>query len=237
MLADRVTSPMAAGRLNPEFASRGVLLDRIVDFIADELPRWRDHPQRPSADAEKTLTHQLCIHLEHAARRSFDLIMFTHEPPDDAKSGRSLDLAVHLLEVKGQAYTSFEILLPIECKRLPTPKAARRDEREYVCSRLQTTGAIQRFKSGAHGSRHAQAVIIGYTQRGDADGWLSLINQWLDECGATQPLWQGEELVTVSALSQHGVYRYRSSHRRALPVSSPILIHHLWIMMMLSAAG
>ena len=83
-----------------------------------------------------------------------------------------LDISVQpcgrLILVEGRRYTQFDTLLPIECKRLPMPIPGdrRRDEREYVTSGSGTTGGIQRFKLGAHGSSHSLGVMIGYIQDG-----------------------------------------------------------------------
>ncbi|WP_231471595.1 hypothetical protein [Novosphingobium sp. CECT 9465] len=39
-------------------------------------------------------------------------------------------------------------MLPIECKRLPTPAAADRDEREYLISRFSSTVGFSALRLG-----------------------------------------------------------------------------------------
>ena len=51
--------------------------------------------------------------------------------------------------VEGRRHTDFDSLMPIECKRLPTPKGDDRDEREYVFSEHTSTGGIQATTAAA----------------------------------------------------------------------------------------
>src|SRR3546814_18725311 len=85
--------------------------------------------------------------------------------------------------IEGRQYTEYQTLLPIECKRLPTPTGTDRDEREYLYSRFSTTGGVQRFKAGHHAALHARAAIDGYVQGRDIPaGFLTL-----DRC-----MWGGD---------------------------------------------
>ena len=47
-----------SGRLDPDVHLPCTAKLELVDYIAEELPRWRDYPRRPSEDAETTLTGQ-----------------------------------------------------------------------------------------------------------------------------------------------------------------------------------
>src|SRR5262249_10882351 len=157
----------------------------------------------PAVQSERELTAQLGAYLNSAARKSLDVVQFTTEVPDSVQRGRSIDVAVQpsdaSIVVAGRTYTLFEVLLPIECKRLPTPAEHGRDELEYVTVRDGgTTGGIQRFKLGAHGAAHAMAVMIGYIQEGNAAQWSRRINRWLAELGKGDGLWAGERLTAVS---------------------------------------
>jgi len=40
-----------------------------------------------------------------------------------------------------------------------------RDEREYVFSKFSSTGGIQRFEAGHHGSNHVLGAMTGYISR------------------------------------------------------------------------
>ena len=159
MLAD-LPIAVEAGRLEPEIHLPGTARYTLLDFIAEELPRWRDHPERKPETSEVRLTDQLCSHLNSAARISvgWSRIQFRTEVPDEAKGARAIDLAARpcgaILLIEGRRHTQFHSLLPIECKRLPTRQERARDEREYVITSRGTTGGIQRFKFGHHGAAH-----------------------------------------------------------------------------------
>lgn len=205
MLADSLDLPPAAGALARGVLLPGTFLSRVIDFVAEQIPGWLRHPRRPPAVSERVLSDQLCSHLNSAARDSFDFIQFSTEVPDPVKRARSLDIAAKpagvdaVITIEGKTYTQFDVLLPIECKRLPTPTEGDRDEREYVTtSGGRTTGGIQRFKSGAHGSAHGLAAMIGFIQQGDAHQWLSRINRWLVEEAKRDDTWSGELLTPVA---------------------------------------
>ena len=55
-----------AGRLAEDIHLPSTAKLELVDFIAHQLPRWRDHPDRPQAEAETVLTEHLCDHLNGA---------------------------------------------------------------------------------------------------------------------------------------------------------------------------
>jgi hypothetical protein len=233
MLADSRARSPGLGSLASGVHAPHTFLLQLVDFIAEHLPRWRDHPDRRAVHSERDLTSQLCAYLNSAARRSLDVVQFTAEVPDSVQRGRSLDVAVQPcgapIIVMGRSYTLFDILLPIECKRLPPPAGTGRDEREYVTvGDGSTAGGIQRFKLGAHGAAHAMAVMIGYIQEGDAEQWLYRINRWLLEASLADSFWAGEQLTAVAA-EAGAVHRFRSIHRREVHGGGRIEIWHLWI--------
>lgn len=230
MLADSTARSPGLGSLAPGVLSRGTFLARVVEFIAEQLPRWRDDPDRPAVQNERELTSQLTAYLNSAARTSaLDVVQFRTEVPDSVHKDRSLDIAVQPcgppILVEGRRYTLFDVLLPIECKRLPTPIG--RDEREYVVTGdARAAGGIQRFKLGVHGSNHALGVMIAYIQDGRAHAhWLRAINHWLLEVGETDATWAGEQLVVEST---GAVQRLRSTHRRGARGTQVELLH-LWI--------
>src|SRR3546814_5118302 len=82
--------------------------------------------------------------------------------------------------IEGRQYTEYQTLLPIECKRLPTPTGTDRDEREYLYSRFSTTGGVQRFKAGHHAASHARAAMIGYVQGRDIPAWSVQLDRWIE---------------------------------------------------------
>lgn len=231
MLADSSARSPGLGSLAPGVLAQGTFLARVVDFIAEHLPRWRDNPERPDVHTERELTAQLSAYLNSAARCSaLDVVQFRTEVPDSVHKSRSLDIAVQPcgppIVVEGRRYTLFDVLLPIECKRLPTPAGHGRDEREYVAAGDGAAGGIQRFKLGAHGSTHPLGLMIGYIQDGQPAQWLRAINHWLLEIGETDAFWRGEQLVAEAPAGP--VARLRSTHRRSARGPSVELLH-LWI--------
>jgi hypothetical protein len=209
----------------------------LMTFIASELPRWRDHPDRPDKENETSLTEYLCDHLTSAASDSigWSHVQFRTETEDEAQGGRKIDLAVKprgcVLIIENRRHTLFEALFPIECKRLPTPKGKDRDEREYVFTKSGTTGGIQRFKFGLHGAIHDLAAIIGYVQEHNFDHWHSEINGWINglakEAGSK---WSGSDLLSkLSTESTADVRVLDSSHSR--PALPECKLRHIWIKM------
>ena len=82
----------------------------------------------------------------------WDVLQFRTEIRDQNEGHRRIDLAPKpsggVIFIDGRRHTQYDALMPIECKRLPTPKDKDRDEREYVFSRFSSAGGIQRFKAG-----------------------------------------------------------------------------------------
>lgn len=233
MLADLTDRTPAAGSLGAGVLAPNLSRRRLIEFVAEQLPHWRDRGDRPPAASEDQLNAQLCSHLNGAARRSgLDAIQFCAEAPDDVHRGRALDLSIRpcgtTLRVEGRCYTEFETLLPIECKRLPTPDSdGRRGDREYVFSQKGTTGGIQRFKLGAHAANHTLAVLIGYIQAGAPTQWREILNTWLAELGVRDALWADEQLDVVASGAE--VHRLASIHKRLPAAGSDIELQHLWI--------
>ena len=213
-------------------------LHELINFIADELPRWRDHVDRPKRTSETDLTSQLCAHLNSVTRLSvgWDFLQFRVEEVDEQQKGRKIDLVASpsgsTVWIQGRRCTQFDTLLPIECKRLPTPKDKARDEREYVINRQATTGGIQRFKAGHHGAAHTLAAMIAYVQAESCVTWYSRLAAWIGELdGSVHPGWTIKDLMRVDpADAKPGVTIYRSTHAREKGLSN-IDIRHLWIEM------
>jgi hypothetical protein len=121
--------------------------------------------------------------------------------------------------------------LPIECKRLPTPKGKDRDEREYVINRNASTGGIQRFKAGDHAARHSTAAMIAYVQTESPAIWLDRVTEWINALSSSYAQWTDKDLLKSDpADAKPDVTIYRSVHGRANGLPD-IAIHHLWIEM------
>lgn len=233
--------------LTPSIGSPDALLldadrfyHRIIEFIEQELPVWRDRPSRPQVTDEPNLNQTLCIHLNSAARHQcFDSVQFIQEAVQAA--GRRADIAVMPLGtimVEGRSYEDFEQLLPIECKRLPTPADSRRSDCEYVHGVPgHRTGAIERFKHRLHGGGNTKAMIIAYIQAEPFGHWWNTINARLEELdrdGRDSGLWSPTEPLNPAPDGTHvDVQRFVSQHKRISAHSDPdqIEIRHLWLRM------
>jgi hypothetical protein len=227
-----------SGRLNRDIHLPSTAKLELVGFIAQELPRWRDNPDRPAANTETTLTEHLCDYLNSAAYYSiaWSHIQFRTETSDETRGGRKIDLTVKpcaaVFIIENRWYTQFDALFPIECKRLPTPKGKDRDEREYVTTKYGTTGGIQRFKLGSHGSSHTFAAMIAYVQDGSFPHWLRQVNSWIQALTAeTNTIWDdSDNLQLLNEDLATGISILESRHRREGGLDACEL-RHLWIMM------
>ncbi|MDR3566449.1 MAG: hypothetical protein P4L43_00315 [Syntrophobacteraceae bacterium] len=225
-----------SGRLDRDIHLPSTAKMELVGFIAEELPRWRDHPDRPVADAESTLTSQLCEHLNSAVYYSaaWSHVQFRTETPDETRGGRRIDLTVKPLSaaliIEGRRHSQFDALFPIECKRLPTPRGRDRDEREYVITESGTTGGIQRFKFGYHGAAHTFAAMIAYIQEHSFSHWLTKINCWiLDLAAQPNSTWSDSDILrTLGEDSTTRVSILKSQHQREGGLDGCEL-RHLWI--------
>lgn len=238
MLANSLNKTLQQGTLSADAQPKGTSLRAILAFIAGELPHWRDGAARPSATAENELTSDLAAYLNTASRRSkgWDNLQFRTEVPDKYRKGRTIDLApspcAETVWVNGRSYTYSDVLLPIECKRLPTPRPNNRDEREYVISSMSSTGGIQRFKAGFHGGAHLLGAMIGYIQEENASVWFDRISGWIEGLiAAREAGWTMDDLIYLdSPTNDADVTIYRSRHTRQNPLPDIELLH-LWVNM------
>ena len=235
MLANSPDPPIQFGALSREVHVKATFLYELIEFIAGELPRWRDDSARPQNPGETALTEYLCDYLNSAARLSdgWDVVQFRNEAIDEVHKDRKIDIVPKpcgaTICIDGRRQAEYYPLLPIECKRLPTPKGSKRDEREYVFNQYASTGGIQRFKAGHHGARHTLGAMIGYMQQETTGFWDGQIAQWIrDLVTAGESGWSNNDLLELE--NDSGVVAtLRSSHsRKGLP---NIELRHLWVNM------
>jgi hypothetical protein len=236
MLADENDTGVQSGGLAAGLHRPVTWLIELIDFIAEQLPLWRDRPDRRRVAGETPLTAQLCAHLNSVARKSpgWDVLQFRMEEPDAIKRSRRIDLAPapagETIWIKGRRYSDFDPLLPIECKRLPTPSGTGRDKREYLLVSTGSTGGVQRFKAGHHGAAHTQGAMIGYVQDGSVASWVARINAWI--CELVRASVAGWTVNDRLRLDRHDSGRRLavliSEHQREHGLQS-IALRHLWI--------
>ena len=203
MLANIPDTAAPFGALSKDVQKPATFRHELLEFIAGELPGWRDRQDRPVEESETVLTSQLCAHLNSAARHvpGWDILQFRTETPDEIQKGRKIDLVSSpsgvAIWVEGRRHTEFDSLIPIECKRLPTPTGKDRDEREYVVTRNGTTGGIQRFKAGLHGAAHTLGAMIAYVQSGSLPSWETRVAAWItDLIDAGESGWTANDLLS-----------------------------------------
>ena len=238
MLADEGESASRAGLLGSSIHLPGEWLSSLIKFIAGALPGWRDDPAREAVTGETKLTAQLCARLNSLSRHSigWDFLQFRREEPDEADGRRSIDLVAsptgQVILIEGREYNEYQALIPIECKRLPTPAGKDRDEREYLFSKFSSTGGLHRFKAGHHGREHRRAAMIGYVQNKDIAHWLGQLGTWVDDLAA-EPVdgWTAaDKLELVEHDKRMRLASLTSNHSRKSGLK-PIRIDHLWIEM------
>ena len=240
MIADEPRPAPGIGTPDATLLDADAFHHATVSFIERELPVWRDRPKRPQVTDEATLNQTLCVHLNSAARRQgFDTIQFNQETLQS--SARRADIGVMPLGtivVEGRSYEDFEQLIPIECKRLPTPTDKRRSDCEYVHGLPgHRTGAIERFKRGLHGPQNPRALIIAYVQAESFAHWVTTINARLNKLATERSdngVWSPAEILSAfAAVSSADLCRFVSNHRRSKPpaYSEAVEIEHLWLRM------
>jgi hypothetical protein len=238
MLANAANIPIQSGHLDKDVHLPETSRYEMIDFIVDELPRWRDFSGRPPVTSETDLTDQLCDHLNSAARHSigWDFLQFRTEVGDEQNKGRKIDLVpkpcAATVWINGRRHTQFDTLMPIECKRLPTPAGTDRDEREYVFSGKSSTGGIQRFKAGHHGAVHKLGAMIGYVQEGNFNEWKNKVAGWINALIKLNITgWTSADLPRPLREDEvHRISVLKSVHTRGETLSD-IELRHLWIQM------
>ena len=235
MLADRAIGGISSGRLDRTIHLPNAWRLSLLRFIVCEMPKWRDDTKRDTATEETKLTSQLCAYMNSATRMSlgWDFLQFRTEEPDEVTSGRKIDMIaapIGTIWVGNQEYSRYATIMPIECKRLPTPAGSNRDEREYLFSAHSSTGGVQRFKEGYHGAAHSIGAMIGYIQEYDIAFWARKVQVWNAGIVAERvPNWSGHDEIRIERRDERrrsAVLKSIHSRKGDLPA---IELHHLWI--------
>lgn len=237
MLAEN-SDQVQLGYLDREIHLPSTAKHELVNFISEQLPLWRDHPDRPDKQNETALTEYLSDHLNSATYYSeaWSHVQFRTETSDETHAGRKIDLTVKpraaSLIIEGRRHSQFDPLFPIECKRLPTPKGKDRDEREYVITEPGTTGGLQRLKFGHHGATHDFVAMIAFVQGHSFQYWNDKVNSWIcDLTQAANSAWKSEEVLhLVNESQQLKVCSLASKLHRSGKFRS-CEMRHLWVMM------
>lgn len=230
------TGEQITGKITSGLAP-GTLASKTIDFVQEQLPLWRDDPNRPDEQSENKLNLHLCKFLDVKARNEFPLIRFDHE---EYQFGlRSVDISASPITeviIGASLYTIYDPVIVFECKRLPAPSPDR--EKEYVTGGIKhTNGGIQRFKLGLHGADHDIAAMIGYIQERSAREWYDKINKWIIELSngtiADVCVWNTSDMLEqLKEDLSKGIANCRSTNTRSGSAqSNKILIRHLWITM------
>ena len=226
------------GHLDREIHLPSTAKHELVTFISEQLPLWRDHPDRPDKQNETALTEHLCDHLNSAVYYSvtWSHVQFRTETGDETHASRKIDLTVKpraaSLIIEGRRHSQFDPLFPIECKRLPTPKGKDRDEREYVITEPGTTGGLQRFKFGHHGATHDFVAMIAFVQEHSFQYWHDKLNGWICNLAhAPNTAWKLQDMLQlVDENKELKVCSFASKLHRSGKMRN-CEVSHLWVMM------
>ncbi len=208
---------------------------KTIAFVREQLPTWRDDPNRQNEQSENKLNLQLCKFLDSRTRKVFPMVCFYREEYQTGR--RSVDLSASLAEskvIEAKTYSIYDTILVLEGKRIPAPSPDR--EKEYVIGATsgKISGGIQRFKMGLHGAEQDLAAMVGYVQAHTPRYWQKKINEWIVQHSSDSMedgcVWNDDEtLKPLTADIKRGIVSYCSLHNRIS--GNKIEIHHLWIVM------
>jgi hypothetical protein len=213
------------------------LLHATIEFVAQQLPTWRDDADRKPVDAEEKLNAQLCKWLNVAANHGLPMVHFSHEERQTKGARVDMSAAPKQRSLFGTLWhTIYDPFLVIEGKRLPSPPPKSR-RREYVSGGQEISGGIQRFKLCIHGSTVTSAAIIGYIQEQSPKHWHAEINRWIDEL-AKEPVchacvWtKDDKLGTLTVDAERNTSISQSCHVRVgEALTTTIDVFHFWVSM------
>src|ERR1700758_3304164 len=110
----------SSGRISQGPASN--LAARTLQFVDEQLAKWRDDPDRKEDDSEEVLNAQLCKFLSVAARDQFPMIHFHHEERQTGRRRVDVSALPTKKLIIGATYHSiYDPFLVFEGKRLPAP--------------------------------------------------------------------------------------------------------------------
>lgn len=206
-----------------------IIVNKVVDFVYNLLPLWRDDLERDKkVKAEELLNEQLCTFLCTEAVNE-EVFYFHHEQHQTAQ--RRVDMAAkptkHLISA-GIYGSKYDVIATFEAKRLPAPSLSRR--REYVIGESKASGGIQRYKLCLHGASLSISGIIGYIQKNDFSYFYNTINAYIDELvlSKCEPEWSSKEkLLHLTCNTANNTARTLSKHSRI--DGTMITLHHLWV--------
>ncbi|WP_089725286.1 hypothetical protein [Candidatus Thiosymbion oneisti] len=210
------------------------IVPKTISFVHQQLPHWRDDPDRPDKKSEDELNLQLCKFLDTQARNDFPMVRFNHEEPqiDRRRVGLSAS-PVKAVTIDARLYTIYDPVLVFECKRFPAPSPKGR-EKEYVTGGDAKSGGIQRFKLGLHGADLNSAVMIAYVQKDSPRHWFYKVNEWIVELATGRVedicIWNRNELLEmIDKCHPKRIIRCKSVHLRTDSVTNNIRLFHFAI--------
>ena len=165
------------------------------------------------------------------------MVQFKHEEGQGGR--RSVDLAAKptkSIRIRSCDYTIYDPILVLEGKRLPPPSTDRIKEYFTSFDEDKVKGGIQRFRTGAHGSKLTTVAMIGYIQRKDAAHWHKKLNEWIaEECESKLDKfcdWSDADLLQkLTQSKKRKTSRCNSTHSRVNGKTQKVSIKHLWVEM------
>src|SRR5438477_12884516 len=114
MMLNKGSNPEGIGQITSGIES-GNLVVKTIDFVHQQLPRWRDDPDRPTEYSEERLNSQLSKFLDARARSEFPMVYFQREEFQTGR--RRADVSALPSEptlIGGKAYSIYEPFLVLE---------------------------------------------------------------------------------------------------------------------------
>lgn len=208
----------------------------VIEFIKTNFKEFAEINKSTKAKNEKGLNQKLCIYLNR--KLNTEPFFFQHEFIENVESGISPQVDIGTIAKEENVgtfenqYVNDDSFFSFEAKRLPQEKKER--EKEYVTGQQSSTGAMERFKKGIHGSRLKFAAIIGYVQRENFEHWFLKINSWIEELAVDekQPIWTNDDKLEKKSSSMNDlVIELTSENSRSIigNQTDKIKIFHFWV--------
>lgn len=216
-----VVKATAVGKLDLPFDSATL----VVDFLEDRL---RGFETKMNRFTENGVTQEFCNNRLSKCELPF---YFDKEHMTNVEDGNSPSVDIAVI-----SHADSECFFHIEAKRIN--QVDKKREKEYLVGKK---GAIERYKTGKHGTEIRQGktiflshnAIIGYLvdTMDPFEHFQSLINQWIEELytnSSDGTIWNESDKLTCSSFSNsHKIQKYSSNSLRI--ERQPLCLHHLWV--------
>lgn len=210
----RDTKPISTG--DAKFDSE-LIYSHLFNFVETTVSQFPSYFKSVygSIKRERRITQTFAELLTEEHRNSESILRFGFTNEFETPNARSLDIGI-----KFYAKSRSDVFCAVEAKRLGTGTQAK----QYVCG---STGGIERFKRGHHGSKLKRSIMLGYVQSNSVAHWFEYVNTVIEvQTSDASITWSSKDkLVGTDYLSTH--FKCESTHARSNQTS--IRLMHLWV--------